>query len=157
MISCTTIGSQRLVICINQEEGERGRTNSHPGGARENHRNWTVVVHCGITKVLWDAQTTFRCKEWQRQIRTRWEYSKTGEVKLLEQTINKNSELVSELKRLTTSKKSIDERKNKRKKTTYFLNQCAPFLKPAIQMFKILFHDYVLAPHRDLNLASLMS
>ena len=82
---------------------------------------------------------------------------KNGRGKTSRATINENSELVSELKRLTTSKKSIDERKNKRKKTTYFLNQCAPFLKPAIQMFKILFHDYVLAPHRDLNLASLMS
>ena len=59
MISCTTVGSQRLVICIDQEEGKRGRTNSHSGGAGENHRNWTVVVHCGVTKVLWDAQATF--------------------------------------------------------------------------------------------------
>ena len=68
LISGTTVGSQRLVIYINQEEGERGRTNSHPGGAGENHRNWTVVVHCGITKVLWDTQATLGCKEWQRQI-----------------------------------------------------------------------------------------
>ena len=53
----------RLVICINQEEGERGRTNSHPGGAGENHCDWKVVVDCGITKVLWNAQATLGYKE----------------------------------------------------------------------------------------------
>ena len=44
---------------------------------------------------------------------------KNGRGKTAKATINENSELVSELKRLTTSKKSIDERKNKRKKTTF--------------------------------------
>ena len=75
-----------------------------------------------------------------------------GKVKLLKQTINGNSELVSELKRITTLKNYIDKKKNKRKR-----RRCAPYLKPAIRMFKILLHDYALAPHRSLNLASLMS
>ena len=57
------VGSQRLVVCINQEKDERGRTDSQPGGAGKNHRDWTVVVHSGITKVLWDAQATLVCKE----------------------------------------------------------------------------------------------
>ena len=96
MISCTTVGSQTLVICINQEEGERGRTNSHPGGAGENHCDWKVVVDCGITKILWNAQATLGYKEWQRQIEP--EYSKSGKVKLLEQMINENTEFVTELK-----------------------------------------------------------
>ena len=49
-------------MCVYQEEGERRGTHSHPCGARQQHGDWTLVVHGCITKVLRYTETTSKNK-----------------------------------------------------------------------------------------------